>query len=169
MCLHRCQLLGGISDSQSWAKQSEIKYQNQKKLRRTQSKSRVLREAAETRGVGGSSVEAPADGAGMLSPRARGPSVPTRFPPISAESKGAAQRRPLEARGDDTHPASDPQVHLPGRCAPENQRQGPSRDPAQTTQCHQVVRLQRQQSLSSAWKVGCSFLCTLCFIFIYFL
>ena len=108
-------------------------------------------------------------GCGMLSPRARGPSVPTRIPPISAESKGAEQSRPLEARGDDTHPASDPQVHLPGRCAPEIQHQGPSRDPAQTTQCQQVVRLHRQQSLSSAWKVGCSFLCTLCFIFIYFL
>ena len=169
MRLHRCRLLSGFSDSQSWAQQSEIKKQNQKKLGRRQSKSRVLREAAETRGVGSSSVQAPADGGGgMLSPSARGPSVPTRIPPISAESKGAAQRRPLEARGDDTHPASDPQVHLPGSSAPENQRQGPSRDPAQTTHRHQFVGPQRMQILSAAWKVGSSFLCTLCF-FIYLL
>ena len=107
MCLHRCQLLGGISDSQSWAKQSEIKYQNQKKLRRTQSKNRVLREAAEPRGVGGSSVEAPADGAGMLSPRARGPSVPTGIPPPSL--LGPPQKSP-EAPGSPPL-LSEPGVH----------------------------------------------------------
>ena len=43
---------------QSWAQQSEIKKQNQKKLGRRQSERRVRREAAETRGLGGSSVEA---------------------------------------------------------------------------------------------------------------
>ena len=114
MCLHRSRHLGGFSDSQSWAQQSEIKKQNQKKLGRRQSERRVLREAAETRGLGGSSVEAPADwGGGMLSPRAREPSVPTRIPPISAESQGAAQRHPLEARGADAPPASDSaDVHL---------------------------------------------------------
>ena len=47
-------------------------------------------------------------GGGMLSPRARGPSIPTCILPISAESQGAAQRRPLDARGADAHPASDP-------------------------------------------------------------
>ena len=63
-------------------------------------------------------------------------------------------------------PPLTPQMHLPGRCAPDNQRHGQSPDPAQTTRCHQVVRPQRLQSFSSAWKVGSSFLCTLCFIFI---
>ena len=65
-----------------------------------------------------------------------------------------------------TTPPLTPQVHLPGRCAPDNQRHGPSPDPAQNTRCHQVVGPQRMQILSAAWKVGSSFLCTLCFIFI---
>ena len=107
MCLHRCRLLSGFSDSQSWAQQSEIKKQNQKKLGRGQSESRVLREAAETRGLGGSSVEGLQTGGGMLSPRARGSSVPTRILPICAESQGAAQHCPMEARMADDHPASD--------------------------------------------------------------
>ena len=74
VCLHWCQLLSGFSDSQSWAQQSEIKKQNQKKLGRRQSERRVLREAAETRGLGGSSVEAPADwGAGYSAPEPEDP------------------------------------------------------------------------------------------------
>ena len=170
MCLHRCQLLGGIPDSQFWAKQSEIKNQNQKKLRCTQSKSRVLREAAETRGVGGSSIKAPADGgAGCSAPEPEDPVSPPASRPSARSLRvqhSATHWRPeaLTPTGPLTL-----QVHLPCRCAPENQRQGPSRDPAQTTHCQQVVRPQRQQSFSSPWKVGCSFLCTLCFIFIYFL
>ena len=51
----------GFSDSQSWAQQSEIKKKKQKKLGHKSSECRVLREEAENRGLGGSSVEAPAD------------------------------------------------------------------------------------------------------------
>ena len=47
-------------------------------------------------------------GGGMLSPRTRGPSVPTCITPNSAKSQGAAQRHPLEARGAEDHPAPDP-------------------------------------------------------------
>ena len=105
MCLHRCRLLGGFSDSQSWAQQSEIKKQNQKKLEHRQNKRRVWRETAETRGLGESSVKAPADwGAGCSAPEPQYPSPHRRL----AQSQGAAQRRVLEARGADAHPASDP-------------------------------------------------------------
>ena len=160
----RCGLLGGFSDSQSWAQQSEIKKQNQKQLRRRQSESRILRNE-----LGGSSVEGLQTGGGMISPRPRGPSIPTGIMPNSAESQGAAQCHPLEAEALKPTPPLTPQVHLPGRCAPDNQRHGPFPDHAQTTCCHQVVGPQRLQSFSSAWKVGSSFLCTLCFIFMYFL
>ena len=48
-------------------------------------------------------------GSGMLSPRATVPKPHRRL----AQSQGAAQRRVLEARGADAHPASDPaDVHL---------------------------------------------------------
>ena len=106
-------------------------------------------------------------GSRMLSPRARGPSVPTRIPPISAESQGSAQCDPLEAEALKPTLPLTPQVHISGRCAPDNQRHGPFPDPTQTTRCHQAVGPQRLQSFSSAWKVGSSFLCTLCFIFMY--
>ena len=170
MCLHWCRLLGGFSDSQSWAQQSEIKKQNQKKLGRRQSKSRVLREAAETRGVGGSSVKAPADGGmGCSAPAPEDPASPPKSRPSAGrlrEQHSAAHWRP-EALTP-TLPLT-PQVHLPRRCAPENQHQDPSRDHAQTIRCHQAVGPQRLQRFSSAWKVGSVFLCTLCFIFMYFL
>ena len=103
MCLLRCGLLGGFSDSQSWAQQSEIKKQNQKQLGHRQSESRVLRNE-----LGGSSVEGLQTGGGMLSPRPRGPSIPTGIMPNSAESQGAAQCHPLEARVTETHLAPDP-------------------------------------------------------------
>ena len=57
MFLYRNRRLGGFSDSQSWAQQSEIKKQNQKKLGRGQRESRVLSETAETRRLGESYVE----------------------------------------------------------------------------------------------------------------
>ena len=103
MCLLRCGLLGGFSDSQSWAQQSEIKKQNPKQLGRRQSESRILRNE-----LGGSSVEGLQAGGGMISLRPRGPSIPTGIMPNSAESQGAAQCHPLEARVTETHLAPDP-------------------------------------------------------------
>ena len=107
-------------------------------------------------------------GGGMLSPRTRGPSVPSQITPNSAnlrEHHCATCWRPEALK---TTPPLTPQVHLPGRCAPDNQHHGPSPDPTQTIRCHQVVRPKRLQSFSAAWKEGSSFLCILCFIFIYF-
>ena len=163
MRLHWCWLLGGFSDSQSWAQQSEIKKQNQKHFGRGQSESRVLRDA-----LGALLWRACRLGGGMLSPRTRGPSVPSQITPNSAnlrEHHCATCWRPEALK---TTPPLTPQVHLPGRCAPDNQHHGPSPDPTQTIRCHQVVRPKRLQSFSAAWKEGSSFLCILCFIFIYF-
>ena len=104
----------------------------------------------------------------MLNPRTRGPSVPSQITPNSAnlrEHHCATCWRPEALK---TTPTLTPQVHLPGRCAPDNQHHGPSPDPTQTIRCHQVVRPKRLQSFSAAWKEGSSFLCILCFIFIYF-
>ena len=157
MCLHQCWLLGGFSDSQSWAQQSEIRKQNQKQFGRGQSESRVLRDA-----LGGSSVEAAADGgAGCSAPEPEDPETPpvSRPPgPGPSEQHSATRWRPDALTPT---PPLTPQMHLPGRCAPDNQRHGQSPDPAQTIRCHQVVRPQRLQSFSSAWKQGSSFLCTL--------
>ena len=114
MRLHRCRLLSGFSDSQSWAQQSEIKKQNQKKLGRRQSERRVLREAAETRGLGGSSVEAPADwGAGCSAPEPEDPASPPASRPSAPslrEQHSATRWRP-EALTP-TPPLTPADVHL---------------------------------------------------------
>ena len=119
MCLHQCQLLGGFSDSQSWAQQSEIKKQNQKKLGRRQSERRVLREAAETRGLGGSSVEAPADWGAVCSvPEPEDPASPPASCPSAPslrEQHSTARWRPEWLT---TTPPLTSQVNLPGRCTP---------------------------------------------------
>ena len=107
-------------------------------------------------------------GGRMLSPRARGPRDPTRIRPIRGglkEQHCAAHWRPEVLMPT---PPLIPQVHLPHKCAPANQCQSPSPDPAQTTHRHQFVGPQRMHRFSCAWKVGYSFLCTLCFIVIYF-
>ena len=107
-------------------------------------------------------------GGGMLSPRTRGPSVPSQITPNSANLREHHCTTCWRLEALKTTPPLTPQVHLPGRCAPDNQHHGPSPDPTQTIRCHQVVRPKRLQSFSAAWKEGSSFLCILCFIFIYF-
>lgn len=71
-------------------------------------------------------------GGRMLSPRARGPRDPTRIPPIWAWSEGAAQRRPLETRQADAHPASDPADASPRRISAMANPQTPHRPLAAT-------------------------------------
>ena len=76
-------------------------------------------------------------GGGILSPRARGPASLPASPPIRPESQGAAQHCPLEARGADAHPVTDPRrcisqadVHL--TISTTSHRQTPHRPLAAT-------------------------------------
>ena len=108
-------------------------------------------------------------GGGMLSPRTRGPSVPSQITPNSAnlrEHHCATCWRPEALK---TTPTLTPQVHLPGRCAPDNQRHGQSPTPHRPLAATKVSdhRGCRDSALPGKQGLASFVLCAL-FSFIFF-
>ena len=168
MCLYQCRLLGGFSDSQSWAQHSEIKKQSQKNAGRVNAGFWENRRIP--RGLGALLWRPMQTGGQNAQPQSQRTHRPHRHPAYRGGGCLKEQHCAAHWRLEVLMPTPPliPQVHLPHRCAPANQCQSPSPDPAQTTHRHQFVGPQRMHRFSCAWKVGYSFLCTLCFIVIYF-
>ena len=171
MCLHQCRLLGGFSDSQSWAQHSEIK---KNKAKRRSDAGRVnagfWENRRRPRGLGALLWRPMQTGGQDAQPQSQRTQTPHRHPAHQGRVSGSSPALPPWAQRRRRPPRrSPPQDQLLGRCAPDNQHHGPSPDPTQTICCRQVVGPQRLQSFSSAWNVGSRFLCTLCSFLTYFL
>ena len=90
MCLHSCRLLSDFSNSQSWAQQTEIKNKTKRNSDESRVKAGFWEEQQRPGGLAALLWWACRLGGGMLSPRARGPSVPTRIPPIRNGVSGSS-------------------------------------------------------------------------------
>ena len=170
MCLHRNQLLGGFSDSQSWAQQSEIKKTKPKEARTRAERKQGSEQSGRDPEAWGIFCGGHADwGAECSAPEPDDPaSVPTSrlSAPSLREQHSTAHWRPEVLTPT---PPLTPQVHLPGRCAPDNQRHGQSPTPHRPLAATKVSdhRGCRDSALPGKYGLASFVLCAL-FSFIFF-